>query len=245
MAAFRQSVTVRLAALGEDVVPVGALSLAESIDSKDEVRSFSTGNRRIATVAGSPQWIASYLSRQCETIAALPVQEIADLAQLLRRSAEEGRNIFIIGNGGNAANSAHFATDLGKGASDRFSSRFRIHSLAENVSWLTALGNDYSYDDAFVRQLMNFAEPGDILIASSVSGGSPNLIKAVEWANSLGMETVVLLGSGRGKLAGIARRAIVVQDTHYGRVEDAQMTILHLLAYAFIDAHSAAGPPHP
>lgn len=181
-------------------------------------------------------WVRSYLARQCDVLAALPIDSIGALIDIIRDAGDRKRNIFVIGNGGNAANASHFATDLGKGASDRGPRRFRVLSLGENVPWLTALGNDYAYEDVFVRQLMNFAQPGDILIASSVSGNSPNLVRAIEWANTNGVETIALVGSRRGKVAEIARRLLIVEDTHYGRVEDAQMTILHLLCYALMES---------
>jgi D-sedoheptulose 7-phosphate isomerase len=110
-----------------------------------------------------------------------------------------------------------------------------VLSLTDNVAWLTALGNDYSFDDAFVRQLQNYARRGDVLLAASVSGGSPNLVKAFEWANEQGLETAAIVGAKRGRLAEIAGQAIVVADTHYGRVEDVQMNILHMLCYAFME----------
>jgi len=183
-------------------------------------------------------WIRSYLARQCDVLAALPFDAIGELIEIVRRAGEQWRNIFVIGNGGNAANASHFATDLGKGASDRSPHRFRVLSLTDNVPWLTAIGNDYAYEDVFVRQLMNFAQSGDVLIASSVSGNSPNLLRATEWANANGLETIALVGSRRGELARVARRLMVVEDTHYGRVEDAQMTILHLLCYALMESQS-------
>lgn len=185
--------------------------------------------------ADNATWVRSYLARQCDLLAALPVDHIGQLVEIIREVGENGRNIFVIGNGGNAANASHFATDLGKGASDRAPGRFRVLSLADNVSWLTALGNDYAYEDVFVRQLMNFAKAGDVLISSSVSGNSPNLVKAAAWARANGLETIALVGGNRGELAKIASRVIVVEDTHYGRVEDAQMTILHLLCYSLME----------
>lgn len=181
-------------------------------------------------------WIRSYLARQCDVLAALPFDSIGELIEIVRMAGDQRRNIFVIGNGGNAANASHFATDLGKGASDRGLRRFRVLSLNDNIPWLTALGNDYVYDDIFARQLMNFAQPGDVLIASSVSGNSANLVRAIEWANANGLETIALVGSRRGRLAEIARRLMVIEDTHYGRVEDAQMTILHLLCYALMES---------
>ena len=100
---------------------------------------------------------------------------------------------------------------------------------------MTALGNDYSYEDVFVRQLMNFAREGDVLIGISVSGNSPNCVRAFDWARATGVKTVGLVGNKRGRMADLSDQLVVVPDGHYGRVEDAQMTILHLLAYAFIE----------
>lgn len=184
----------------------------------------------------SVNWIRSYLARQCDVLAALPFDGIGELIKIVSKAGEEQRNIFVIGNGGNAANASHFATDLGKGASDLGPERFRVLSLADNVPWLTALGNDYTYEDVFVRQLMNFAQAGDVVIASSVSGNSPNLVRAVEWGRKNGLETIALVGGRRGRLAEVAGRVIVVEDLHYGRVEDAQMTVLHLLCYALMES---------
>lgn len=108
-------------------------------------------------------------------------------------------------------------------------------SLNENVSWLTAIGNDYSYEDIYVRQLMNFGRAGDVLLTLSVSGESDNLLRAVEWANRHDLVTVNL-GSGKhGRLSEIAKHAIAIGETHYGRVEDVHMTICHMLCYAFME----------
>jgi D-sedoheptulose 7-phosphate isomerase len=172
----------------------------------------------------------------------VPLAEIERLTHTLRRAWLADAQVFVIGNGGSAANASHFATDLGKGASDRLPRRFRVLSLTDNVAWLTALGNDYSFDDAFVRQLQNYARRGDVLLAASVSGGSPNLVKAFEWANEQGLETAAIVGAKRGRLAEIAGQAIVVADTHYGRVEDVQMNILHMLCYAFMEQPDLATP---
>ena len=100
---------------------------------------------------------------------------------------------------------------------------------------MTALGNDYSYEDIYLRQLENYARPGDLVLTMSVSGNSPNLVKAVQWAKTHGLHTVALVGGKRGKLAEIADQTLVVNDTHYGRAEDGQMGICHMLCYAFME----------
>jgi len=181
------------------------------------------------------QWVTEYLRAQKAAHDSIPAEAVAALIEKLHGALKAGRQIFVFGNGGSAANSSHFATDLGKGASDKTGKRFRVLSLNDNVSWMTALGNDYSYDDVFVGQLQNYGQPGDIALALSVSGNSPNCIKALEWANQEGLETVALVGAKRGRMAEIARQAIVINDTHYGRVEDAQMGICHMLCYAFME----------
>jgi D-sedoheptulose 7-phosphate isomerase len=180
-------------------------------------------------------WIAAYLEAQRAALSSISIDVVDGLIQRLQQALREDRQIFVCGNGGSAANASHFATDLGKGASDKLPKRFRVLSLNENVPWLTALGNDYAYDEVYVRQLMNYGQPGDLLLTLSVSGNSPNLVKALAWARSNGLHTVALTGARRGRMAELAEQVIVINDTHYGRVEDAQMGICHMLCYAFME----------
>mgnify|MGYP001584052350 CR=1 FL=1 len=180
-------------------------------------------------------WISNYIKAQQTALASIPVAAVEKLVNLLRQAVREDRQVFVFGNGGSAANASHFATDLGKGSSDKIGRRFRILSLNDNVSWLTALGNDYAYEDVFVRQLMNYAKPGDLAFALSVSGNSPNAVKGLEWAAKNGLSTVALVGKKRGRLADLAKEVIVIDSEHYGRVEDAQMGICHILCYAFME----------
>ncbi len=181
------------------------------------------------------QWISDYVRAQKTALDSIPADGVAQLVQKLRAAHQEDRQIFVFGNGGSAANASHFATDLGKGASDKVGKPFRVLSLNDNVSWMTALGNDYAYEEVFVRQLRNYGKPGDLVLTMSVSGNSPNLVKALEWAKQNGLHTVALVGAKRGRLAEIAEQVIVVNDTHYGRVEDAHMGICHIACYAFME----------
>ena len=181
------------------------------------------------------QWIADYLEAQKRAVDSVKPAEIAALVETLRVAWSQDQQIFAIGNGGSAANASHFAVDLGKGSSDTLPRRFRVLSLTDNVAWMTALGNDYSYDEIFSRQLANYARKGDVLITASVSGNSPNLVKAFERAKSHGVKTIALVGAKRGRLAELADQVVVIDDTHYGRVEDVQMHILHILCYAFME----------
>ena len=187
------------------------------------------------------QWLESYIEAQKAALDSIPTESVADLIELLRVALTEDRRVFVFGNGGSAANASHFATDLGKGASDAVGRRFQVLSLNDNVSWLTALGNDYSYEEVFAQQLRNYAQEGDIVLAMSVSGGSPNLVKAVEWANAQGLVTIALVGAKRGRLGSLAKRVIVIDSEHYGRVEDAHMGICHMLCYAFMETGVGKG----
>ena len=165
----------------------------------------------------------------------IPVDAVIGLIEKVRAVLKEDRQVFVFGNGGSAANASHFATDLGKGASDKIGKRFRVLSLTDNVSWMTALANDYSYEEVFVGQLKNYGKPGDLALSMSVSGNSPNCVKALEWATKNGLHTVALVGAKRGRMAEIAEQVIIINDTHYGRVEDAHMGICHLVCYAFME----------
>ncbi|MEI6033881.1 MAG: SIS domain-containing protein [Verrucomicrobiae bacterium] len=185
-------------------------------------------------------WLSHYLESQRSAIASLPLDAVQPIIELLRSALMEDRQILVFGNGGSAANSSHFATDLGKGASDKLGRRFRVLSLNDNVSWLTALGNDCAYDDVFVRQLENYGRKGDIALTMSVSGNSPNCVKALEWAKKNGLVTISLVSARKGRLSEIADHVVAVNDTHYGRVEDAHMTICHMLCYAFMEVPSLA-----
>jgi D-sedoheptulose 7-phosphate isomerase len=181
------------------------------------------------------QWIGDYITAQKAALDSIPPGAVGELIEMLHRALVEDRQVFVFGNGGSAANSSHFATDLGKGASDKLNRRFRILSLNDNVSWMTALANDYAYEDVFAGQLQNYARPGDVALALSVSGNSPNCVKALEWAAKNRLRTIALVGAKRGRMAEIAEQVIVINDTHYGRVEDAQMGVCHLLCYAFME----------
>ena len=191
-------------------------------------------------MANVNRWISDYLQAQKAALDSIPPAAVAAMVETLRVAWREDRQIFIFGNGGSASNASHFATDLGKGSSDKLGKRFRVLSLNDNVSWMTAIGNDYSYEDVFVRQLENYARPGDVAMSISVSGNSPNCVKALEWAKSHGLHTLGVVGAKRGRMAEILEQVIVVNDTHYGRVEDAQMGVLHMLCYAFMELPEAS-----
>jgi len=181
------------------------------------------------------RWITDFVNAQKEALDSIPAAAVEKIIATFQKALFEDRQVFVFGNGGSASNASHFATDLGKGSSDKIGRRFRVICLNDNVSWMTALGNDYAYDEIFARQLMNYGRAGDLVLALSVSGNSPNVVKALEWAAANGLHTIALVGAKRGRMAEIAAETVVINSTHYGRVEDAQMGICHMICYAFME----------
>lgn len=181
------------------------------------------------------EFLKLYLEQQRRALDSIPLEQVSALIRTFRKALEEDRQVFVFGNGGSASNASHFITDLGKSASDNAFRRFRCLSLNENLSWITAIGNDYAYEDVYLRQLQNYARPGDLVMALSVSGNSPNLVRAMEWSRNNGLHTIALVGGKKGKLADIVQDVVVINETHYGRVEDCQMHICHMICYAFIE----------
>ncbi len=139
--------------------------------------------------------------------------------------------IFFIGNGGSAATASHFANDLAYGTND-YDQPFRAISLTDNVPVLTALGNDFGYEDIFLRQLQVLAKKGDVLVGISASGNSANLVKAFDYALSVDIKTVAITAFDGGKIKALADEGIHVptEPQEYGPAEDAHMVLDHLVS---------------
>jgi D-sedoheptulose 7-phosphate isomerase len=187
-------------------------------------------------------WFDYYFEQQKKLFDQLPIKAIVQVAEMLNRKRSDRQKIFIAGNGGSASNASHFAQDVTKGASDALSthdkSLLRCVSLTDNVSWITALANDYTYDHIFSNQLARLATPGDVFIAVSVSGTSSNLVRAAQLAKGAGLTVVSLVGERANPLRKVhlkdlSDHVIQINDPHFGRVEDLQMSCLHALAYYF------------
>ncbi len=149
---------------------------------------------------------------------------------MLVEARERGARIFFIGNGGSAATAAHFANDIGIG-SQSWSKPFKTVSLADNVPVLTALANDYGYENVFTLQLKTQMSQGDVVVAISVSGNSPNVVSAIEYANANGAVTTALTGFDGGRLKGLTQISVHVptEKGEYGPVEDVHMILDHLV----------------
>lgn len=180
-------------------------------------------------------YLENYIREQRAALESIPADAVENIIGIYQKALKEDRQIFVFGNGGSASNSSHFITDLGKSASDKTYRRFRCFSLNENLSWITAIGNDYAYEDIYLRQLENYARPGDIVMVLSVSGNSPNIVKAIEYCKKQGVYTIALLGGKKGRLAELADTSIIINSTHYAKVEDCHMHICHMICYAFVE----------
>lgn len=172
------------------------------------------------------------------TLAAVDLIDLDKVNQAIewfRAARDEGRRIFVCGNGGSASTASHFACDMVKGASFDRPARFRMLALTDSLPTLTAYSNDVGYDVVFAEQLRNFAEPGDLFMAISGSGNSPNVLRAIEYANSVGCRSLALTGRDGGKLGPLAHLNIQVAVPHMGRIEEAHMVVCHMICYYFMD----------
>jgi D-sedoheptulose 7-phosphate isomerase len=180
-------------------------------------------------------YLERYRTQTVQAIESMDLDTIRRAVETLAAARAEGRRIFVCGNGGSASAASHFATDLVKGASYGRTERFRVMALTDSLPTLTAYSNDVSYECVFVEQMKNFAEPGDVLLAISGSGNSPNVLRAFEYANSIGCRTIALTGRDGGRLAPLAELNILVPQPHMGSIEDAHLVALHMIAYYFMD----------
>jgi D-sedoheptulose 7-phosphate isomerase len=184
--------------------------------------------------------IQQYLSELKNTLDTLDLAAVQKAREWVGQTRNQGQQLFLCGNGGSAATASHLANDLGKGASygRPADHRFRVVALTDNVPWMTALANDVGYEAVFAEQLRNLGQKGDLLIAISGSGNSPNVLNAVKAAREQGMRSVGWCGFGGGKLAGLVDLPVVVGSHHMGRVEDVHAIMMHLICYYFMERES-------
>lgn len=166
-----------------------------------------------------------------QTLEKIDQSEIDKLIEIIYDAYKNESMIFVIGNGGSAANASHFAQDLAKGTRKSLNQNNRIKalSLTDNISFITAMSNDDGYETIFEQQLRTFAKPDDVVIAISGSGNSPNVIKAIEWANSNDILTVGITGFDGGKLKQLAKYSINVSLNDMCTSEGVHSIIMHYI----------------
>ncbi len=177
------------------------------------------------------QFSKSYFDYLTEVFDKIDLTEINKFVELLLEARESGATIFFMGNGGSAATASHFANDLAFGTND-YKKPFKVMSITDNVSVLTALGNDYGYNEIFIRQLKIYAEKGDVVVGISASGNSQNVINAFEYASTAGIKTFALTAFDGGKMRKIADQGLHIptEKKEYGPSEDLHMILDHLVS---------------
>ena len=174
-----------------------------------------------------------FLERVGQELLRVDSAEVAALADAIYDCYLQRRFVFLIGNGGSGSNASHFCEDLGKGTLRREDfdndarKRLRVLSLTDKSPYLLAWGNDEGFDRVFVEQLKNLSSPGDLLVAISGSGNSPNILRAVDWANRHGLKTFGCTGFSGGKLRGLAQQGLHVPLDDMGIVESIHLTAFH------------------
>jgi D-sedoheptulose 7-phosphate isomerase len=176
---------------------------------------------------------AAYLQRVQQEVDRVSQADLARWSDTLFTAWQDGKSVFIIGNGGSATTASHMAEDLGKSTlvesdlHDESLRRLKVLSLTDNVGWLTAIANDLDYDQVFVQQLMNYGSAGDLLLAISGSGNSANVLNAVAWANRHQLATFGLTGYDGGQLKQIQQDGLHLQLDDMGMVESIHLCLFH------------------
>src|SRR3954466_7786267 len=171
----------------------------------------------------------AYMERVRQEMGRLDMGQVERLSDLIEEAYHAGRFVFICGNGGSGANASHICEDLAKATLRDFENqkRLKVLSLTDNTSGIMAWGNDEGYDRIFLEQLKNLASPGDVLLAISGSGNSPNILKAVDWANRQGLITVGITGFKGGKLRSLAQHSFHADVNDMGMAETLHQVAFH------------------
>ncbi len=183
------------------------------------------------------EFARSYIEGLTRCLDVLSLQQVAQVIGTLEETYRAGRRVFIMGNGGSAVTASHLACDLGKNslpqAIGQTGRRFCVTALTDNVAWLTALANDFGYAYVFSEQLRNLVQPGDLVIAISGSGNSPNIVEGVRVAKALGARVIGILGFDGGQAKDLVDQYVLVASDSYGYVEDLHSMLGHLITAYF------------
>lgn len=186
--------------------------------------------------------IKAYISGLQMTIDQLPLDQINRVIELLQEARLQGRQVFILGNGGSAATASHFVCDLAKNTRYEGWPHFRVIGLTDNMAIFSAYANDEGYENVFAQQLENLVRPGDIVIGISASGNSPNVLNAIEVANQHRAVTIGFTGFDGGKLGPMVQIQLHVNSTCIEHVEDLHLVLEHMIVKTMRERVRAAKP---
>lgn len=175
--------------------------------------------------------IKRYIAMEKAVLDTLSSEDINTVMNVLEEARLKGKRIFIFGNGGSASTASHLTCDFNKGISYDQEIKYDIECLSDNIPMLMAIANDISYDDAFVVPLKNKLKPGDVVIGISGSGNSENVVRAFQYANELGADTVAFTGYSGGKLKGLAKYNVHVAVDNMQIVEDMHLVLNHMMMF--------------
>lgn len=181
---------------------------------------------------------SDYQQRLKNAIDQLPIKGLEDLAQSLLQCWREGKQVFFFGNGGSAGNAIHLANDFLYGVSKQLGHALRAHAISANSAVITCLANDEGYEGIFFRQLAVLAQPGDIVIALSGSGNSPNILKAIEWCKENQVKSIAILGFEGGAAKGMVDISIHVPVKDMQISEDLQLIVGHMMMQWLYQQHA-------
>ena len=180
-------------------------------------------------------YIRWYLDEIGRILAQLPQDQIAQTIDILRRARLARKHIFLIGNGGSAATASHFANDLLKSTVSESKPRIKVIALTDNIPVMLAYANDCGYETIFAEQLDALADSGDVLVAFSGSGRSPNVIRALDLARERGLTTVGFAGRDGGEMQGRCDVCLVAPCQPMEQIEDVHMVLTHIIYSAIRD----------
>jgi len=177
------------------------------------------------------EFLNNYLSRVRAAIDAVDASQLGQLANAIMDTVNAGGHVFFIGNGGSAATATHYVNDLVM-AYARTNRVVRTSSLSDNAALVTGIANDMSFEEVFEYQLRALAQPGDLVVAISASGNSPNLVRALEYASGAGLRTAAVVGFDGGKLKILAEAVVHIETDlgDYGPAEDTHLIVNHAIA---------------
>lgn len=178
------------------------------------------------------QW---YLDEIASILHQLPHDRITQVIQILKQARANRQQIFLVGNGGSGATASHFANDLLKGTVTEGKPRMKVIALTDNIPVMLAYANDCGYETIFAEQLDALAEPGDVLVAFSGSGRSPNVVRALGLARERGLTTVGFTGRDGGRMAERCDVCIIAPCQPMEQIEDAHVVLTHLIYSAIRD----------
>ncbi len=179
--------------------------------------------------------VVNYLSSLQQTMNELPKENIVAVIELLQAARLDGRQIFIMGNGGSASTATHFVCDLAKNTRKTGLPHFKVIGLTDNMALFSAYANDEGYESVFSQQLANLVKPGDIVIGISASGNSKNVLNAIELAKSLNATAVGFTGFDGGQLCSMVDLSIHVNSNIIEHVEDIHLMLEHMIVKAIKD----------